>query len=52
LVDLVHEDIEVAMTFNGVLTPESATFARQAGLSHSLAYQDTPKRRLHRFPSQ
>ena len=32
--------------------PESASFAGQAGLSHSLAYQNTPKRRLHRFPSQ
>ena len=35
--DLLHEDIEVAMTFDGVLTPESASFAGQAGLSHSLA---------------
>ena len=40
------------MAFEGVLTPESAIFAGQAGLSHSLAYQNTPKRRLHRFPSQ
>ena len=40
------------MAFEGVLTPESASFAGQAGLSHSLAYQNTPKRRLHRFPSQ
>ena len=40
------------MAFEGVLTPEFASFAGQAGLSHSLAYQNTPKRRLHRFPSQ
>ena len=40
------------MAFDGVLTPESASFAGQAGLSHSLAYQNTPERRLHRFPSQ
>ena len=40
------------MAFDGVLPPESASFAGQAGLSHSLAYQNTPKRRLHRFPSQ
>ena len=41
------------MAFDGVLLhPESASFAGQAGLSHSLPYQNTPKRRLHRFPSQ
>ena len=32
--------------------PESGSFAGQAGLSHSLAYQNTPKRVLDRFPSQ
>ena len=32
--------------------PESGSFAGQAGLSHSLAYQTTPKRLLDRFPSQ
>ena len=52
LVDLLHDDTEAVMAFDGVLTPESASFAGQAGLSHSLAYQNTPKRRLHRFPSQ
>ena len=51
--DLLHDDIEAAMAFDGVLTPsESASFAGQAGLSHSLAWQNTPKRLLHRFPSQ
>ena len=44
--------IEVAMTFDGVLTPESASFAGQAGHSHSLAYQNTPERLLNRFLSQ
>ena len=32
--------------------PESSSFAGQAGLSHSLACQNTPKRLLDRFPSQ
>ena len=34
------------MAFDRVLTPETASFAGQAGLSHSLAYQNTPERRL------
>ena len=32
--------------------PESASFAGQAAFSHSLVYQNTPKRLLDRFPSQ
>ena len=40
------------MAFDGVRTPESASFAGQAGLSHSLASQNTPKCLLDRFPSQ
>ena len=36
--DLLHDDIEAGVAFDGVLlTPESASFAGQAGLSHSLA---------------
>ena len=51
--DLLHDDIEAGVAFDGVLlTPESASFAGQAGLSHSLAKQSTPKRLLDRFPSQ
>jgi len=40
------------MAFDGVLSPESASFAGQAAISRSLAYQNTPERLLHRFPSQ
>ena len=41
------------MAFDRVLLhPESASFAGQAGLSHSLAYQNTPERVLDPFPSQ
>ena len=47
-----QDTIEAAMTFDSVLTPESASFAGQAGLSHSLAYQNTPERLLNRFRSQ
>ena len=33
-----HDDIEAGVAFDGVLLhPESASFAGQAGLSHSLA---------------
>ncbi len=40
------------MAFDGVLPPESASFARQAGISRPLECQSTPERLLHRFPSQ
>ena len=46
LADLPEGSIEASMAFDGVLTPETASFAGQAGLSHSLAYQNTPERRL------
>ena len=40
------------MVFDGLLPPEFASFAGQAGISRPLACQNTPKRLLHRFPSQ
>ena len=52
MVDLLHDDIETAMAFDGLLPPESASFAGQAGISRGLAYQNTPERLLHRFSSQ
>ena len=45
IVDIADYDLHQAPT-------RSASFAGQAGLSHSLAYQNTPKRLLDRFPSQ
>ena len=50
--DLLHDDIEGAMAFDGVLTPESASYAGQAAISRPLTCQNTPERLLHRFPSQ
>lgn len=50
--DLLHDDIEVAMVFDGVLPPESASFAGQAGIPRPLACQNTLERLLHRYPSQ
>ena len=35
--DLLHDDTEPVMAFDGVLAPESASFAGQAAPSHSLA---------------
>ena len=53
LVDLFHDGIEAGVAFDRVLLhPESASFAGQAGLSHSLAYQNTPERVRDPFPSQ
>ena len=52
MVDLLHDDIKAAMAFDGLLPPESASFAGQAGTSRPLAYQNAPERLLHRFPSQ
>ena len=45
--DLLHDDIEAAMAFDGVLSPESASFAGQATISRPLACQNTPERLLH-----
>ena len=39
--DLLHHDIEVAMAFDGVLPPESLSFAGRAAISRSLAFQIT-----------
>jgi len=50
--DLLHDDTEAAMAFDGVLPPESASFAGQAGISRPMACQNTPERHLHRSPSQ
>ena len=49
---LLHDDIEAAMAFDGVLPPESASYAGQAAISQPLACQNTRERLLHRFPSQ
>ena len=43
LVDLLHDDTEAVMAFDGVLTPESASFAGQAGLSHSPGIPEHPE---------
>ena len=42
LVDLLHDDTEAVMAFDGVLTPESVSHAGQAAISKSLACQ-TPR---------
>ena len=52
LVDLLHDDMEAAMGFDGALRRDSANFAGQATISRSLACQSTPKRLLDRFPSR
>ena len=53
LVDLFHDGIEAGVAFDGVVTPLNLpALPGRAGLSHSLAWQNTPKRLLHRFPSQ
>ena len=41
--DLLHDGIEAAMAFDGVLPPESASFAGQAAISKPLACQNTPE---------
>ena len=38
-----HDDIEAAMAFDGVLPPESLSFAGQAAISRPLACQSTPE---------
>ena len=50
--DPLHDDIEAAMPFAGVLPSEFASFAGQAVISRPLACQNTPECLLHRFPSQ
>lgn len=43
LVDLVQDGVEVDRAFDGVLPPESLSFAGQAAISRSLACQSTPE---------
>ena len=50
--DLLHDDIEAAMEFDGVLPPESASFAGQAAISKTLACHSSPDPLLDRFLSQ
>ena len=40
------------MAFDGVLPPESLSFAERASISRSLACHNTPERLLDGFPSQ
>ena len=50
--DLLHDDTEAAMAFDGVLPPESLSFAAQAAFSRFLACQTTRNPLLDRCPSQ
>ena len=43
LVDLIQDGVEVDREFDGVLPPESASFAGQAAISRPLACQSTPE---------
>jgi len=49
LQDLLHDDIEAVMAFDGVLPPESLSFAGRAAISSSLACHNTPERLLDGF---
>ena len=40
--DILYEDIEATMAFDGVLPPESASLAGQTAIPKGLAYQNTP----------
>ena len=47
-----HGGFDAVMAFDGVLPPDSASFAGQAAISEPLACQNTPERLLHLYPSQ